>query len=61
LREPDGFDALSPRQQADIERLRNQEQRLWFVEFKAKWLLEQGIIEVHGPTNAETSADKGED
>lgn len=44
--EPDGFESLSPREQADIERRRNQEQRLWFVEFKAQWLLDEGIIEV---------------
>lgn len=25
---------------------RNDEGRRWFLEFKAKWLLEQGIIEV---------------
>lgn len=25
---------------------RNAEGRRWFLEFKAKWLLEQGIIEV---------------
>ena len=55
------FVSEADRQEALEALRRNDAGRRWFLEFKAKWLLEQGIIEVHGPANVEASADNGED
>lgn len=40
---------------------RNDEGRRWFLEFKAKWLRDQGIIEVRGEASRPAGASAGDD